>query len=204
MISFEQIKNQAAAQKEEKKRQEVELSEKEKEQRQRELDEKYLVNKDKHQTILADKKEEKGEYEKKEVFGESVLDEVSKEIKLGYEMFNILKNEDGDAIQRRIDSFSADFYTNSSTVKSLFGLEKYENVLSASPEEIKDIYYKDFEGQNSIHEIGAVLSGLNSESFKEGFFNALNNRPNKLSDKLSLKAKIIDKILSARKNNWEK
>ena len=46
---------------EEKKRQEVELSEKEKEQRQRELDEKYLVNKDKHQTILADKKEKEGE-----------------------------------------------------------------------------------------------------------------------------------------------
>jgi hypothetical protein len=142
--------------------------------------------------------------ENNEVSSESVLDEANKGIKSGYEMFNALKDEGGDAVQRRIDSLSADFYTNSSIVKSLIGIEKYENILSASPEEIKDIYYKDFEGQNSVHEIGAVLSGINSESFKEGFFNALNNKPNELSDKLSLKAKIIDKILSARKNNWEK
>jgi hypothetical protein len=142
--------------------------------------------------------------ENKEISSESVLEEANKSIISGSEVFNALKNEGGDAVQRRIDSLSADFYTNSSIVRSLIGLEKYENILSASPEEIKDIYYKDFEGQNSIHEIGAVLSGINSESFKEGFFNALNNRPNELSEKLSLKAKIIDKILSARKNNWEK
>jgi hypothetical protein len=142
--------------------------------------------------------------ENNEVSSESVLDEANKGIKSGYEMFNTLKNEGGDSVQRRIDSLSADFYTNSPIIKSLFRLEEYENILSASPEEIKDIYYKDFEGQNSVHEIGTVLSGINSASFKEGFFNALHNRPNELSDNLSLKAKIIDKILSARKNNWEK
>lgn len=142
--------------------------------------------------------------ENKEISSESVLEEANKSIISGSEMFNALKNEGEDVVQRKIDSLSADFYMNSSIVRSLIGLEKYENILSASPEEIKDIYYKDFEGQNSIHEIGAVLSGINSESFKEGFFNALNNKPNELSEKLSLKAKIIDKILSARKNNWEK
>lgn len=142
--------------------------------------------------------------ENNETSQESVLDEANNGIKSGAEMFNALKNEGGDAVQRRIDSLSADFRTNSSIIKSLNGLEKYEHILNASPEEIKNIYYKDFEGQNSMHEIGAVLSGINSESFKEGFFNALNNKPNELSEKLSLKIKIIDKILSARKNNWEK
>jgi hypothetical protein len=154
--------------------------------------------------IKENTKKEIETFESNEIFNENISDEALKSLKSGEDMFRALNNEGGDAVQRRIDSLSNDERQKSNILRSLEGLTQYEYLLKATPEEIKNIYYKDFEDHNSIHYIGSVLSGINSEAFKKGFFNTLNNRPNELDDTLSLKIKIIDKILTARKNNWEK
>lgn len=135
--------------------------------------------------------------ENKENSREGYLDELTRRMKSGEQVYLALKQDGGeDAINRKIKSFD-----NKDSRQLLTSINStFTGLSNASDEEVKNSYLKYFEPQTSKNYLGSVLTALDSKAFQEGFFNARNGKSSEgLSEDLSNLAKIAERLINVGK-----
>lgn len=130
-------------------------------------------------------------------FGESVHDECLRQFNSGEAVALALKEISQDALTEGLKKRD-DLWQESANV--VHGMNNFIYLKDASPEDLEKDYLKFFEPQASKFYLSKILTAVNSEAFRLGFFNVYKDREaSGLSDKLLNVVAITDKLVEVSK-----